>query len=227
MSKLQNSQFTKIEWLKLAKTSLNLLDEKSKKRILLATLALSCLAIVDVIAIGLVGLLSLMTLEGISPGNSSNKVADLLRILNIENLTFQAQASVLALLIALCFIGRILISILVTKRMLTFLSLRSVGISKKLINIIFQRDAGEVKAISRSSINYGLTEGVDRIVVGVIGSVMNIGSDFTLIVILIVSLNFIDFTLRVRLRFYKDNRLSVSLLLSGKVLQEKHKHLHP
>lgn len=195
MSKNKNSRFTKIEWLKLAKTSLNLLDEKSKKRILVATIALSCLAIVDVIAIGLVGLLSLMTLEGISPGNSSNKVADVLRVLNIEELTFQAQALVLALLIALCFIGRILISILVTKKMLTFLSLRSVGISKKLMNIILQRDAGEVKAISRSSINYGLTEGVDRIVVGVIGSVMNIGSDFTLIAILIISLNFIDFTL--------------------------------
>lgn len=195
MSKIQKSQIAKIEWLKLAKISLNLLDEKSKNRIIVATLALSCLAIIDVIAIGLVGLLSLMTLEGISPGNSSNKVADVLRILNIEDLTFQAQASVIAILIAFCFIGRILISILVTKKMLKFLSLRSVGISKKLINIILQRDAGEIKAISRSNINYGLTEGVDRIVVGVIGSVMNIGSDFTLIAILIVSLNFIDLTL--------------------------------
>ena len=195
MSKIINSQFAKIEWLKLAKASVNLLDEESKRRIVFATLALSCLAIVDVIAIGLVGLLSLMTLEGISPGNSSNKVVEVLRILNIENLSFQAQASVLAILIALCFIGRILISILVTRKMLSFLSHRSVGISKKLMNIILQRDAGEVKAISRSSINYGLTEGVDRIVVGVIGSVMNIGSDFTLIAILIISLNFIDFTL--------------------------------
>ena len=195
MSKLLKSQLAKIEWLKLAKTSLNLLDSKSKKRIILATLALSCLAILDVIAIGLVGLLSLMTLEGISTGDSSNKVATVLRLLNIEDLTFQAQASVLAALIAICFIGRILISILVTKKMLTFLSHRSVGISKNLINIVLQRDAAEVKAISRSSISYGLTEGVDRIVVGVIGSVMNIGSDFTLIAVLIISLNFIDLTL--------------------------------
>lgn len=145
MSNNKNSQIAKIEWLKLAKTSLNLLDENSKNRIFVATLALSCLAIVDVIAIGLVGLLSLMTLEGISSGNSSNKVADVLRILNIENLTFQAQASVIAMLIALCFIGRILISILVTKKMLQFLSHRSVGISKKLINIILQRDAEKLR----------------------------------------------------------------------------------
>ncbi len=195
MSKLLKSTLARVEWLKLAKTSLNLLDKTSKTRIVVATLALSCLAIVDVIAIGLVGLLSLMTLEGISPGKSSNKVADVLRFLNIDTLTFQVQASVLATLIALCFIGRILISILVTKKMLIFLSHRSVGISRNLMNIILQRDAGEVKAISRSSISYGLTEGVDRIVVGVIGSVMNIGSDFTLIVILIISLNFIDLTL--------------------------------
>ncbi len=197
MSKLLKSQLAKIEWLRLAKTSLNLLDGKSKKRILLATLALSCLAIVDVIAIGLVGLLSLMTLEGISPGNPSNKVANILRLLNIQSLTFQNQAAVLAALIAVCFIGRILISISVTKKMLTFLSLRSVEISRKLMNIVLQRDAGEVKAISRNNISYGLTEGVDRIVVGGIGSVINIGADFTLIAVLITSLIFIDFALGV------------------------------
>ncbi len=149
----------------------------------------------DVIAIGLVGLLSLMTLEGISTGDSSNKIAAVLRLLNIQSLTFQAQASVLAGLIAFCFIGRILVSILATKKMLRFLGHRSVGISKRLVDIVLQRDVGEVKAISRSSISYGLTEGVDRIVVGVISSVMNIGSDFTLIAILIISLNVIDFTL--------------------------------
>jgi ABC-type multidrug transport system fused ATPase/permease subunit len=197
MSKPLKSQLAKIEWLRLAKTSLNLLDGRSKKRIILATLALSCLAIVDVIAIGLVGLFSLMTLEGISPGNPSNKVANILRLLNIQSLTFQTQAAVLAALIAICFIGRILISILVTKKMLTFLSLRSVEISRKLMNIVLQRDAGEVKAISRTSISYGLTEGVDRIVVGVIGSVINIGADFTLITVLITSLIFIDFALGV------------------------------
>lgn len=197
MRKRLRSQLAKIEWLKLAKISLNLLDIKSKKRVILATLALSCLAILDVIAIGLVGLLSLMTLEGISSGDSSNKVATVLRLLRIQDLTFQAQASVLATLIAICFIGRILFSILVTKKMLAFLSHRSVGISKNLINIVLQRDAAEVKAISRSSINYGLTEGVDRIVVGVIGAAMNIGADFTLIALLIISLNFIDLTLGV------------------------------
>lgn len=195
MSKLLKSQLAKIEWLKLAKTSLNLLDSQSKQRILLATVALSCLAIVDVFAIGLVGLLSLMTLEGISPGDSSNKVANFLSLLKIQDLSFQAQASVLAALIAVCFIGRILISILVTRKMLTFLSYRSVGISKKLIDIVLHRKASQVKSVSRSGVSYGLTEGVDRIVVGVIGSVMNIGSDFTLIAVLIISLNFIDFTL--------------------------------
>jgi len=195
MSKYLKSQLAKIAWLKLAKTSLNLLDNQSKKRIMLATFALSCLSIVDVIAIGLVGLLSLMTLQGISPGNSSNKVASVLRLLKIQNLTFQAQASVLAGLIAICFIGRILISIFVARKMLMFLSHRSVGISKMLMDLVLQRKASEVKSFSKSSISYGLTEGVDRIVVGVIGSVMNIGSDFTLIVLLIMSLNFIDFTL--------------------------------
>jgi ABC-type multidrug transport system fused ATPase/permease subunit len=202
MRNLLKSQLVKIEWLKLAKTSLNLLDSRSKVRIILATLALSCLAILDVIAIGLVGLLSLMTLEGISTGDSSTKVASVLRLLNIQSLTFQAQASVLAGLIAVCFIGRILVSISVTKKMLRFLSNRSVEISKSLVDIVLQRDVGEVKAISRSSISYGLTEGVDRIVVGVIGSVMNIGADFTLIVILIISLNFIDFTLGITSVFF-------------------------
>ena len=150
------------------------------------------MALVDVIAIGLVGLLSLMTLNGITNGSSSNRVATLLNFLNLENLVFQNQALVLASLIALVLISRTCISAVVNKRMLTFLSTKSVEISTKLLtNILFQ-EAGSVRSLSRSGIGYGLTEGVDRLVVGVLGSLINIGSDFALITILVTTLVFID-----------------------------------
>lgn len=186
---------SKFEWIKLSRLSLGLLDKRSRTRVYLAVLLLAGLAMLDILAIGFIGLLSLMTLNGITTGNTSQKVNFLLDLLNINNFSFQLQAATLAFAIATILILRTYISAIVNKRMLGFLSLKSVEISKQLLNNIFSRDALRVKTISRSNINYGLTEGVDRIVVGVLGSVINIGGDFFLISSLIVSLIFVDVAL--------------------------------
>jgi hypothetical protein len=183
---------SKFEWIKLSRISLGLLDNRSRMRIYFAVLLLAGLALLDIVAIAFIGLLSLMTLNGITTGNTSQKVNFLLKLLKIENFSFQLQASTLALAIASILILRTYISAIVNKRMLGFLSLKSVEISRQLLNNIFLRDTVKLKTISRSNINYALTEGVDRIVVGVLGSVINIGGDFFLILSLIVSLILVD-----------------------------------
>jgi ABC-type multidrug transport system fused ATPase/permease subunit len=195
MNKFRKPNLLNIEWLKLVNESLFLLDSKSRRKIFIAMGALSCLAIVDIIAIGLVGLLSLMTLNGITTGGSSTRVTTLFEIIQIENLDFQSQALVLAILIATLLISKTLFSVILSKRLLLFLSFKSSEISKNLLNHVMRRDVNSVQSLSRANINYGLSEGVDRIVVGVLGSLANIGSDFVLISLLVVSLNFVDLAL--------------------------------
>jgi len=195
MNKFRKPNLLNIEWLKLVNESLFLLDSKSRRKIFIAMGALSCLAIVDIIAIGLVGLLSLMTLNGITTSGSSTRVKALFEIIQIDNLDFQSKALILAVLIATLLISKTLFSVILSKRLLLFLSFKSSEISKNLINHVMRRDVNSVQSLSRANINYGLSEGVDRIVVGVLGSLANIGSDFVLISLLVVSLNFVDLAL--------------------------------
>jgi ABC-type multidrug transport system fused ATPase/permease subunit len=195
MNLFRKPKLIKIEWLKLVNESLFLLDAKSRRRIFVAMIALSCLSIVDIIAIGLVGLLSLMTLNGITIGGSSTRVSTLFEILQIDNLNFQSQALVLAIMIATLLIAKTFFSVILSKKLLLFLSFKSSQLSKNLVEHVMHRDVNSVQSLPRANINYGISEGVDRIVVGVLGSLANIGSDFVLISLLVVTLNFVDLAL--------------------------------
>jgi ATP-binding cassette subfamily C protein len=86
-----------------------LLDRKAQRKLALVVgfqVILGFLDLLGVAAIGILGALSITGLQSSEPGNRVNQA---LEILHIENLTFQVQATILALLAVTLLFSRTLV----------------------------------------------------------------------------------------------------------------------
>jgi ATP-binding cassette subfamily C protein len=72
----------------------------------------------DLVGVGLVGVLGALAVTGLESGTPGNRVSAMLRLLNLENTSFQSQVSIVGGLAAILLISRTLISIYFTKKIL-------------------------------------------------------------------------------------------------------------
>jgi ABC-type multidrug transport system fused ATPase/permease subunit len=177
--------------------SLNALEAKDKRKILVVVVLQSSLGLLDLAGVAAVGLLGALAVTGVQSTKPGNRVGKALELLKIENFTIQKQVAILGLLAAALFIIRTVISIIVSKRALFFLSRRSAKITGTLTSKLLAQPLLKVQEKSNQEILYSLTYGVTTITLGVIGAAITIISDFSLLIIILVGLFIVDSTVAV------------------------------
>lgn len=177
--------------------SLNALEAKDKRKILVVVVLQSSLGLLDLAGVAAVGLLGALAVTGVQSTKPGNRVGAALELLKIENFTIQKQVAILGLLAAALFIIRTIISIIVSKRALFFLSRRSAKITGTLTSKLLAQPLLKVQEKSNQEILYSLTYGVTTITLGVIGAAITIISDFSLLIIILVGLFIVDSTVAV------------------------------
>lgn len=152
---------------------------------------MGALDLLGVIAIGLLGALSVTGIQSRPPGDRVNSA---LQLLQISNASFQVQAIVLGVGALVLLIGRTLLSILFTKKVLFFLSRRGAKISAELISRLLSQPLVLIQQRTTQEMLFAVTNGVNLITLQVIANSVVLVADISLLVIMVVGLFFVDTT---------------------------------
>ncbi len=173
-------------------TVLNSIEPRDRKRLTLATASQILLSILDLIGVALIGVIGALSINGIQSKKAGNRVEQLLSFLNLDGFTFQQQVAVLGILATLVLITKTLFSILISRRILNFLSTRGARISHRILKKFLSQDLTEVNKYSQQEIIHASTAGVQNLTTGVIAATSNLLVDSSLLLILFIGLSVVS-----------------------------------
>lgn len=172
--------------------SLRVLSRRDQGKVLAIAFLQICMGFLDllgVIAIGLLGALSVTGLQSNQPGDRVNSA---LNVLHISNLSFQNQVSMLGVSAVILLVGRTLLSIFFTRRILFFLSHRGANISANLISRLLAQPLLIVQERTTQETLYAVTRGVELIMLQVLATTVVLVSDLSLLLIMAIGLFAVD-----------------------------------
>lgn len=150
---------------------------------------MGALDLMGVAAIGILGAISISGLQSQAPGN---RVISVLKFLHISDLSFQTQAISLGIFALLLLVGRTILSVFFTRRILFFLSRRGAKLSSTLISRLLSQPLLFVQARTTQEISYAVTAGVSQITLYVLATAMVLVSDVSLLLVMSIGLFLVD-----------------------------------
>jgi ABC-type multidrug transport system fused ATPase/permease subunit len=164
------------------------LDSTDRSKIYLVTGAQLFLAVLDLIAVTIIGIVTALALSGVQSKNPPEQIEEIIRILNLDGFVFQVQVAILGSIAATIMISKTLASVFLIRRMLFFLAHKSAKVSTELSVRVMKLPYEYIKRNSSQSILFAVTQGVNSLVLGVIGSTVQIIAESCLIIIMLIGL---------------------------------------
>ena len=177
--------------------SLNILSRSERNRVFLVAAIQIFLSLLDLVGVLIVGLLGSLAVTGVANSTRGDRVGQVLTFLNLQNETLQTQVSVLGMIAAAILIFKTCASLYFTRRTLYFLSRRSAFLSANLITKLLGQSLLKIQERSMQQTIYALTDGVSTITVGIIGTLVYLVSDISLLIILSIGLFVVDTTIAI------------------------------
>ena len=174
------------------KRSIGVISQTDRRKLLVVTIlqiSMGALDLMGVVAIGLLGALSVSGLQSNEPGD---RVSSALQFLHILNLPFQTQATILCVGAVFLLVGRTVLSIFFTRRILFFLSRRGAEISANLISRLLSQPLLTVQARTTQETLYAVTNGVTLITIQVLATAVVLVSDLSLLMVMAAGLFVVD-----------------------------------
>jgi ABC-type multidrug transport system fused ATPase/permease subunit len=146
----------------------------------------------DLLGVAAIGLLGALSVTGLQSGEPGDRVSLALRALHISDLSFQTQATILGVGAVLLLVGRTILSIFFTRRVLFFLSRRGAKISANLISRLLAQPLLIVQARTTQETLYAVTAGVELITLQVLAIAVVLVSDLSLLLVMGIGLFVVD-----------------------------------
>lgn len=172
--------------------SLAMLDGSDKRKLGLVSFAQFVLGILDLVGVAIIGVLGSLAVSGIQSRTPGDRVGKVLQFLNLETITFQQQVAVLGTLAVALLLFRTVVSIVLIRRTLLFLSHRGAEIGSKLFEKLLAQEIVLIEKRSIQQNSFALLGGVNSITVGIIGSLVTLFADLSLTVIMVFGLLLVD-----------------------------------
>ena len=176
----------------MAIRSFKLLSSRAQQTFITVAFSQIVIGFLDLFAILIIGIIGSLAVAGISGFKNPKMAAQVIDIIGISNFSFQKQIAILGCFSALFLITKTLVSMWITKKTLGFLSNQGRIISKNLLsNLLRQKNIKLVMPEPQQSV-FVFVRGISEISVGLLGSILNLISDFSLLVILVIGLLILD-----------------------------------
>ena len=172
--------------------AIGILDKKDRKKLTYITAIQIFLGILDLLGVLAVGLLGTLSVTGVQSRDPSSRVYKVLEILGISSFSIQAQASIIGLAAVSLLVGRTIISIFITRRILYFMSRRGAVISASLISRLLAQPLLVIQKWSTQESLFAVTSGVQIIALQIIALSVMLVADVALLFILILGLFAVD-----------------------------------
>ena len=172
--------------------SISILSRADKQKIAAVVFLQICMGWLDLLGVLAIGLLGALSVTGLQSQNPGDRVSQVLRILHIADETFQTQASIIGALALVLLVGRTILSIFFTRRILFFLSRRGAKISANLISRLLAQPLLTVQMRTTQETLYAVTGGVVIITLGILATAVVFVSDAALLIIMALGLFVVD-----------------------------------
>lgn len=174
------------------KMAVNTLGRSDQRKVLIVIFLQVFLGGLDLLGVAIVGVLGSLAIRGIQSTSAEGKVGQILKVLQLDSVSFQHQVTILGLTAAALLIVRTVLSVLFTRKILFFLSRRGANLSAQLVAKLLSRNLDLIQQRSVQQNLYSVTSGVSVIAVGIIGTAVMIVSDAILLIMMSLGLFFVD-----------------------------------
>ena len=172
--------------------SVRVLPRSDRGKILLVVTLQISLSLLDLLGVAIIGVTGALAVSGVQSLQPGNRVSEILNLIGLSNTSFQNQVAILAGLASAILVLRTILSILITRRILFFLSRRGAIISSNLVSRLLSQSLIEVQSKSTQETLYALTTGVTAITLGVLGTTISVIADASLLFVMLIALLVVD-----------------------------------
>lgn len=164
-------------------------DQRKISAVVLLQILLGALDLLGVALIGVIGALAVTGIQSTEPGN---RVGAVLKLLQLDGFTFQEQTAILGVIATVVLVGRTVFSIFFTRKVLFFIARRSAVTSGILIRKVLRQNNLLISNRTVQESIYALTDGVGRMTLGVVGTLVTIIADTSLLLVMVFGLFVVD-----------------------------------
>ena len=172
--------------------AIGVLSKSDKRKLVFIAVIQILLGVMDLLGVLAIGLLGTLSITGIQVNQPSSRVSSVLGFLGLSNSTFQTQALVIGSAAVVLLIGRTVLSIVFTRRILYFMSYRGAAISANLVSRFLAQPLLVIQRWSVQQALFAVTRGVEIVALEVLALSVVLIADIALLVILITGLFIID-----------------------------------
>jgi ABC-type multidrug transport system fused ATPase/permease subunit len=172
--------------------ALKLFSRRDKVKILIILSVQVVSGLLDLIGIALFGALGALSVSGLGAGVPSDKVGRLLEVLQISDWSFQSQVALLGGFASILLVTKTFFTAFFSRRILFFLSHRAAVLSSNLVDSLLTKSLLEIQRKSSQDHLFAVTSGVNSLILGVLGTLITLVSDISLLVIVGIGLFVVD-----------------------------------
>ena len=166
---------------------------KSDQRKISAVVVLQILlGAMDLLGVALIGVIGALAVTGIQSAEPGNRVGAVLKLLQLDGFSFQQQTAILGVIATIVLVGRTIFSIFFTRKVLFFIARRSAVTSGILIRKVLRQNNLLIGNRTVQQSIYALTEGVGRMTLGVVGTLVTMIADTSLLLVMVIGLIVVD-----------------------------------
>jgi len=149
-------------------------------------------SLLDLVGVAIIGVIGALSVNGVQSVTAGSRISIVLNFLHLQNFSFQSQVAFLGLMAAGVLITKTLFSIILSRRILFFLSRRSAVVSRDLTSKLLSQSLTEIQQRPSQLTLHALTDGVVIVFVGILGTIAAIIADFGLLLVLFLGLLIIN-----------------------------------
>ena len=175
-------------WIRYREILMILSNNEKKKLKYFAILQMS-LSVLDLLGVGLIGIIVAISTSNLR-GLKQNEILGNIPI--FSDFTINLQVLLLSILALFFLIGRTVLSIIVTKKVFIFFSIKSSEITTKLLRGIFTKSVNILNRSNTSEYVYLLTRGTETLTMNVLATSVVLIADVSILVSIFVGLMILD-----------------------------------
>jgi ABC-type multidrug transport system fused ATPase/permease subunit len=172
--------------------ALRILNSQDRFRVLLVTGIQIFLGFLDLLGVAVIGLLGALSLNGVQSRPPGDRISSFLKFFGLYGEPFQTQAAALGIAASVILVSRTLLSIILTRKVLFFLSRRGAVISSELIKKMMSQPLVTIQQNTLYENLYSITYGVSNITLGILGTAVVLIADVSLLFIMTLGLFVVD-----------------------------------
>ncbi len=150
------------------------------------------LGALDLLGVALIGVIGALAVTGIQSAEPGNRVGAVLKMLQLNGFTFQEQTAILGVIATFVLVGRTVFSIFFTRKVLFFIARRSAVTSGLLIKKVLRQNNLSIGNRTVQESIYALTDGVGSMTLGVVGTLVTMIADTSLLIVMMIGLFVVD-----------------------------------